>query len=458
MSPEHLINTLRCVVGDEFVVTDAAALAPRLTDASGVAPGGQPLAWVRPGNTEQVSQVLAAAHAARMPVVPQGTLTGLAGGASALPGSLLLDLTRMDQIAVDAGNRLAVVQPGALVADVAREAAAQGLFYPPDPASVEIASMGGTVATNAGGMRCIKYGVTRDYVRSLEVVLADGTVVRTRPPTRKSVTALDLTSLIVGSEGTLAVVTEITVALLPAPGPLRGVSATFSSTRDALLAASRIAAGARVPATLEVLDDVVLGAISAYDPGSGIPDGAAAWLLAVTDARQDPAGELDEFAAAMGAHDPLSVDRADDPAELDSLLRARRAFQPAMRSLRGASLNEDVAVLTSRLPEVTQAISALAAELGVEIGIGGHVGDGNLHPVIAYDPDDEAQVIAAHEAHRRILELAPRFGGTISGEHGIGTEKLEELGVEVSPALRQAQRAIKDALDPLGLLNPGRKL
>lgn len=459
MSEADLLDTLTGIVGFDHVITDATQLEPRLTDTSGAAVTGAPLAWVRPRDTDEVARVMAAAHATGTPVVPQGTLTGLAGAASALPGSLLLDVTRLDDIiSVDVENRLAVVQPGVLVADLGRAVEAEGLFYPPDPASAAIATIGGTVATNAGGMRCVKYGVTRDYVRSLEVVLADGTVLRTRPPTRKSVTALDLTGLIVGSEGTLAVVTEITVALLPAPGPLKGVSATFATLDDALHAASRIASGTRVPATLELLDGVVLRAISAYDPGSGIPEDAAAWLLAVTDSRHDAEGELDEFTAEMKANSPLTLERAEGPEQLDGLLGARRAFQPAMLALRGASLNEDVSVLTSRLPEVTEAITAVASELGVEIGIGGHVGDGNLHPVIAYDPTDPSQVAAARQAHRRILELAPRLGGTISGEHGIGTEKLAEVGVELSGALRDAQRAIKAALDPLGILNPGRKL
>lgn len=456
---QPLLEALRNTLGDEFVLTDPAALAARSRDWSAVVPRGDALAVVRPGSTAEVSAVLAAADEAGVPVVPQGSLSGLAGAASALPGALLLDLTRMDRVlAIDEQDRLAVVQPGVLVAELARQASERGLFYPPDPASAHLASVGGTVATNAGGMRCLKYGLTRDYVRSLEVVLADGTVLRTRAVPRKSVAALDLTGLIVGSEGTLAVVTEVTVSLLPAPGPERGVSATFATLEDAFAAARELAGSTRVPATLELLDGVVLGAVAAYDPEAGVPAGAHAWLLAITDAREGALADLAAYEDAFARHGALSVARAEESATLDALLRARRAFNPAMARLHGASINEDVSVPTSRLGEVIEAIRAVGRELGVEIGVGGHVGDGNLHPVVTYDPADASQTAAAWEAHHRILALAPQFGGTISGEHGIGEEKLADLGVEVSEPLREAQRAIKRALDPRGILNPGRKL
>ncbi|SNT12280.1 glycolate oxidase [Micrococcales bacterium KH10] len=456
--PEELLGALRSALGAEHVSTDESAIAPRLTDSSGMGSTGRPLALVRPGSTAEVSQVLAAANRAKVAVVPQGALTGLAGAASALVGSILLDLSRMDRIVdIDEVNRLAVVQPGVLVADFGAEVARHGLFYPPDPASAARATIGGTVATNAGGMRAIKYGLTRDYVRSLEVVLADGSVVRTRPPTRKSVAALDLTGLMVGSEGTLGVITEVTLALLPAPAPLRGISGTFASMADALAAARDIGAGSRLPVTLELLDGVVLDAVKAYDPTVNIPAGAGAWLLALTDAHLDPSGDLDAFETAYRAHGALSIERGEDEAALDQLIAARRLLHPAMLNLRGVSINEDIAVLPSRLGEITAAIGQIAADLGVVIGVGGHVGDGNMHPVIAYDPDNEAETAAAWRAHEQIMALAPRFGGTITAEHGIGVEKLVALDGEVSPALRAAQRAIKAALDPNEILNPGRK-
>src|SRR5690606_9939370 len=234
---------------------------------------------------------------------------------------------------------------------------------------------------------------------------------------------LDLTSLFVGSEGTLGVVTEVTVALRHAPGPSRGVSAGFPTVAAALSAANAIMA-ARRPSTLELLDAVVVDAVRRLEPDAGLPAGAGAWLLALTDEPVGAADDLAAFSAICRAHGASSLTVADDEAEVDRLLAARRLLNPAMREYRGASLNEDVCVPRSQLPAVLAAIEALSAEIGLPIGTGGHVGDGNLHPVVAYDPDDDAQVAVARGAHERIMALAVAHGGTVSGEHGIGTEKL----------------------------------
>lgn len=443
------------------VVDDPAALRGRSADRSGVPARGEPAALVRARSTEDVAAVLRYASAHAVPVVPQGALSGLAGGANAVPGAILLDLSGMDRIlAVDEVDRAAVVQPGVLVSDLQRAAAEHGLFYAPDPGSVGEATIGGTVATNAGGMRCLKYGVTRDAVRSLEVVLADGSVVRTRPATIKGVAGLDLTSLVVGSEGTLAVVTEVTVALLPEPGPSVGVTGVFGSVADALRAADEIVAGPHGPSGLELLDGVVLDAIRRLAPDSGIPEGAAAWLLVVTDERDAAAAKaaLDWFEGVLATHGALGVERADDERRLDGLMAARRLFNQAMRELRGGSINEDVSVPRSKLPELVRRVEALSAEIGLVIAVGGHVGDGNLHPVVSFDPADPGQVAAARRAHERILALAGELGGTVTGEHGIGLEKLSAVGLELPARLRELQRAVKAAFDPLGILNPGKKL
>jgi len=457
--PATVLSELRSVLPESALIRSGPVLAARLTDASGSPPQGQATALVRPTSTAQVSAILAIAHAHRVPVVPQGAMSGLAGGATAVPGALLLDLSAMDSIQrIDRVDQVAVVQAGVVIDDLARAVAAQGLFYPPDPASSDRCTIGGNVATNAGGMRCVKYGVTRDFVRSLQVVLADGTVVTTRPATVKAVAGYDLTGLIVGSEGTLAVVTEVTVALLPAPGPVRGVRATFASVTDALAAANEIMTGSDRPSTLELLDGVVLDAIVANSPGAGLPAGAQAWLLALTDSRVGAQDELAAFGNAFELHGALSIEIAAGPEQVEVLLSARRAFNPAMRALRGASLNEDIAVPRSRLADLIERLGDIASRTGVIIGSAGHVGDGNLHPVIAFDPADHRQVSAAHDAHRQVLALAQELGGTVTGEHGIGLEKLTALEDELIPRVRQLQREIKAVLDPRSILNPGKKI
>jgi len=453
------LEALRAELPATSFVDDAEALAARSVDASFIPPAGRPLCLIAPASTEEVSLVLRIANSRGIPVVPQGGLTGLAGGASAVEGAVLLDLSRMDTVLrVDPVDQVAVVQPGVITSDLNTAVAAHGLFYPPDPASWDTCTIGGNVATNAGGMRCVKYGVTRDFVRTLQVVLADGTVIRTRPITVKAVAGLDMTSLFVGSEGTLGVITEVTVALLPAPGPTRGVSAGFHTVADALAAANDIMAGPHRPSTLELLDAVVVEAVCNLDPEAGLPAGAGAWLLVLTDARVGGEDDVAEYARVCRAHDALSLDAADEPEHVAGLLAARRLLNPAMREYRGASLNDDVCVPRSRLGEVLAKLAELSQEIGLPIGTGGHVGDGNLHPVIAYDPADAAQLAVARDAHERIMALAVACGGTVSGEHGIGTEKLAALHLELTPRVRELQHALKGVLDPNGILNPGKKL
>ncbi len=453
------LTALRAAVPPAAFVDDDAAVRARSVDSSFIPPDGAPLCLIAPATTADVAAVLRVAHEHGVPVVPQGALTGLAGGATAVEGCVLLDLSRMDAVLrVDPVDQVAVVQPGVITADLNRAVAAQGLFYPPDPASWDTCTIGGNVATNAGGMRCVKYGVTRDFVRTLEVVLADGTIVRTRPVTVKAVAGFDMTSLFVGSEGTLGVVTEVTVALLPAPGAVRGVSAGFPTVAAAMDAANAIMAGPHRPSTLELLDAVVVEAVCRLFPESGLPAGAGAWLLVLTDARVGADDDIAEYQRVCADHGATSLEVADDEARVDALLAARRRLNPAMREYRGASLNDDVSVPRTKLVEIFTHLAALSAEIGLPIGTGGHVGDGNLHPVICYDPADADELARARAGHERIMALAVELGGTISGEHGIGTEKLAALDLELTPRVREVQHALKGVLDPRGILNPGKKL
>ena len=262
----------------------------------------------------------------------------------------------------------------------------------------------------------------------------------------------------VGSEGTLALVTEATLSLRAAPGPSRGVSSMFPSIGAALAAANAVATAEAPPAVLELLDDVALEAIRAYDPAIEVPETARAWLLAVTDSRAGAEAELDGFERVFAACGALQTRRAETPAELDGLLATRRALHPGMQAYLGGSLNGDIAVPRASLGEVVDRAAEIAERFDVIISIGGHVGDGNLHPVVAYDPADEEQAERAHAAQDALLEVAQRLGGTVTGEHGIGTEKLHALDGELSPRVRELQRTIKAAFDPDGIFNPGTKL
>jgi glycolate oxidase len=440
------------------VIDDPALVAAQATDASRH-PAPRAALVVRPRTAEEVSAVLRVANATGTPVVPQGARTGLVGGSAAIEGAILLDLTSMDAILdIDVVEGTAVVQPGVIVAELQRVAAERGLFYAPDPASAEWATVGGTIATNAGGMRCIRYGVTRDAVLSLQIVLADGSIERTRPATVKGVAGLDLTSLVVGSEGTLAVVTEATVRLLPAPGPARGVLGLFPSTAAALAAAAAITSGSRLPSTLEFLDDTALRGIRIARPDIALDPDARSWLLAVTDAIEGADHDLDHFSAVFADHGALSVDRADDEQQLDGLLAARRALNPGLQVLWGDATHGDLAVPRSRLAAFAEEAERIARETGAEISLAGHVGDGNLHPTVVYDGSDPVATDAAHRAAGQLLRLAQSLGGTVAGEHGVGTVKLADVDGELSGRLRGLQREIKRVFDPRGILNPGRKL
>lgn len=456
--PTDAVEQLRLALGESAVSTDPGELSRWLRDRSDAAASSGALARVKPVSTSDVSQTMEIATAHQIPVVPQGALTGLAGGANAVDGAILLDLTGMDAIVrVDPVEMVAVVQPGVRTARLAARVAADGLFYPPDPGSVGECSIGGNVATNAGGMRCVKYGVTRDAVRSLEVVLANGDVLRTRPPTVKGVAGLDLTSLFVGSEGTLGVITEITLALLPAPGPTLGITASFASADDALATSNEIIAGPHRPSALEFLDAGVIDAVRAHEPQADLPVDSKGWLLVLTDSLSGAEEDIDSYADTARRHGAIAVRRASDPDDVEQLMVARRSLNVSMRAVRGGSLNEDVAVPRSRLPELLARLDALSAQCGLPIATAGHVGDGNLHPVIVYDPADPEQTRVAHETHWKVMALANELGGTVTAEHGIGLEKLGAVDRELGPRLHSLEKAVKAVFDPDGLLNPGKK-
>ena len=437
------------------VVTDAEILEAHRHDHAGLTDAGVAAALVRARSTREVQAVMRVAHEHRVPVVPRGAGSGLAGGANAIDGCIVLSLAAMNQIVkVDPLGMLAIVEPGVINADLGRAAREHGLFYPPDPASFEMCSIGGNVATNAGGLCCVKYGVTRESVLGLEVVLADGEVLRCGARTIKSVAGYDLARLFVGSEGTLGVVTQITVRLRPLPPPAATLAASFATMTAAGDAILRILRD-RTPSMLEILDRSTLAAVERFKPGSTDPD-VGALLLARSDS-SDRVGDIERFAQLCREAGASDLVHTLDPAEGDLLMAVRRLCIPALER-EGGILLDDVAVPIATIPQMFEATAAIAERRGVTIANFGHAGDGNLHPTIVFDPGDADSRRRAQLAFDDILDAALGFGGTVTGEHGVGVLKRAALRSEIGAVGIRVHHAIKNALDPRGILNPGKGL
>ena len=433
--------------------TEPGVLAVSRNDRSGWPPAGSPAAVVFPRSAEQVSRVLRLANEARTPIVPRGAGTGLSGGATAGDGVVVLDLSRMNRIvALSPADATAVAEPGVITADLDRAAAAHGLRYAPDPASVAISTIGGNIATNAGGLRCAKYGVTRDSVLGLDVILADGRPLSTGTATLKGVTGYDLTGLFVGSEGTLGVVVRATLRLRPIPLATATIAASFADVESAASAAVALSSAGVQPAIAELLDEATLRAIDAAQGTSLLATGGALLLV-----QTDGAGAAAEAAliADVLATTATSVRTTTDETEAAELLAARRLALPSLERL-GRPLIEDIAVPRSRLADAIREIAVIAARHAVPISTIAHAADGNLHPLIVVDPAATEIPVAAQRAADEIFELALKLGGTLTGEHGVGTLKRAWLGRELGETSHGLQRQIKAVFDPAGILNPGK--
>jgi glycolate oxidase len=393
----------------------------------------------------------AAAH--RVPVVTRGAGSGLSGGATALDNGIVLSTEKMRDVAVDPVTRTAVCQPGLFNAEVKKAAAEHGLWYPPDPSSFEICSIGGNIATNAGGLCCVKYGVTTDYVLGMQVVLADGTAVRLGGPRLKDVAGLSLTKLFVGSEGTLGVVTEVTLRLVPKQNASSIVVAGFSSVQDAVDAVLAVTARLR-PSMLEFMDSVAINAVE-DTLRMDLDRQAAAMLVAGSDERGRAGSEDAEIMAKVFADSAATeVFSTDDPDEGEAFVAARRFCIPAVEA-KGSLMLEDVGVPLPALGRLVTGIAGIAAERDLMISVIAHAGDGNTHPLIVYDPADADMTERAHLAFGEIMDLAVGLGGTITGEHGVGRLKRPWLAGYLGPDVMDLNRRIKQALDPQGILNPG---
>jgi glycolate oxidase len=450
------MHSLRASLPAERVTDDASILASYVHDEAEWAEHGDPVALVRPRSTSEVQAVVKACLEHETPLVVRGAGTGLSGGANAVAGCVMLSTERMTAIReINSVERLAVVQPG-VVNDQLRHACEQeGLWYPPDPASAPWSTIGGNVATNAGGLCCVKYGVTRDYVLELEVVSGRGDIVRFGRRTAKGVVGYDMVGLMVGSEGTLGVITEITVRLRAARAPERTVVGFFDSVVDAGRAVEAVGASGVLPSALELIDRHCLEAVDAWK-NMGLSADANVVLLGRSDA---PCAAGDEETAAMvrcfeqaGA---TFAAASTDEDEAETLFEARRLAYPALERL-GPLLTEDVCVPKSAVPEMLARIERASVTHDVRIANIAHAGDGNLHPLISTPVGDQAARERAQAAFRDIIRDALDLGGTVTGEHGVGLLKRDGLAQELSAEVIAMQLAVKAALDPHGIFNPGK--
>jgi glycolate oxidase len=455
MGRDAVLRDLAQVLPASHLVTEPNGVQGYRYDQARFCPAGVPLAVVRPTTTAHVCAILRVARAHRIPVVPQGARTGLAGAANAVDGCIVISLERMDRILeLDPSEQVAVVQPGVVNARLQEAAAEHGLFFAPDPSSFRESTIGGNIATGAGGMRCLKYGVTREAVRALEVVLADGQVLRTGTATAKGVAGYDLTRLMVGSEGTLGVITEATVSLRPLPAPALTLAAIFPSTSTAMAAVTAIMAAGQPPSLLEFLDAACVRAVQSYRD-LGLPQDAGALLLAQSDRGPRAADDVAAMALACESAGASETAVASDETESELLLEARRLVHWGVDAL-GSTLVEDVCVPRGRLVELVEGLQAISQRHGLLITCAGHAGDGNMHPTVVFERGDPEVERRAYDAFGAVMALGLELGGTISGEHGIGVLKRDWLARELSPTALRVQLAIKHALDPLGLLNPGK--
>ncbi len=453
-----LLEATRVELPGVRLLTDTVDRESYRLDETAYLEAGLPGAIALPSNTDEVAGLLRLATRHRVAIVPRGAGTGLSGGAAGIEGALTIALTRMDRILeIDQANLCVVTQPGVINANLKAAVAARGLFYAPDPASYESCSIGGNLGTNAGGLCCIKYGQTRDSVLGLEVVLADGTVVRTGGRSIKDVAGYSLMHLFVGSQGTLGIITEATLRLRADPGPRSTLLVFFDSVEAAGEAVARMTADGLVPVTLELLDRETIRAVEDWHH-LGLDTDAAAMLMIESDAPGiGAAADLDRAEVASLAAGGRSAVRAADAQEADWLRQARRL---ALRALerQGTVRMEDVGVPRARVPELLQAIERIAAAHGVRCATFGHAGDGNLHPNLIFDRDDPEAEHLTRRVRDEIFRAALDLGGTVTAEHGIGAARREWLPIQVGEPAVAVMRAIKAALDPLGILNPGRVL
>ena len=453
----ELIASLCSIVGEEWVLTTPEDLICYGYDASYLQ--DRPGVVVLPKSAREISEILKLSNSERIPVVVRGTGTGMSGGSIPNEASMVLSVTRMNRVKeIDLVNLVAVVEPGVITADLQAEVEKLGLFYPPDPASLKQSTLGGNVAEGAGGPRCLKYGTTKDYVLGLEVVLPTGEIIRTGGKLMKDVTGYNLTQLFVGSEGTLGVITEIILRLIPKPQAKRTAMAVFPRLEDATQTVTNLLGAGILPSTIEIMDNTTIRVVEEYLK-MGLPVEAGAILIIEVDGREESIiPEIEEVGLVCQRSGASEVQVATTAEGCEALWKARRAVSPALGRLAPAKQGEDISVPRSAIPEMVRRIGEISRKYDLVIPVFGHAGDGNLHPNLLFDTRDHEMMERVHKAASEIFTAAIELGGTLSGEHGIGLVKQPYIARRLSPPVLGLMQRIKTTFDPNNLLNPGKML
>ena len=456
IDPKH-IEALTAIVGAENIYHDKAHLRAYSYDATRTY--YEPDAVLFPRDEEDISRILVYCNHHRIAIVPRGAGSGFTGGALPVNGGIVLAMEKhMNRILeIDMENMLAVVQPGVINKDLQRHVEERGLFYPPDPASEEYSTLGGNVSENAGGMRAAKYGLTKDYVMALRAVLPNGDIIRAGKRTIKDVAGYNIAGILTASEGTLAVITEITLKLIPKPRYAKSYMGIFPDVEAAMNAVFKSLAGGANPVAMEFLDALVVKAVK-EKLGIELPEEAGALLIGDVDGNvpEEVAFQLKVLEESFLSNGAQEFRVAEDPAERELIWKGRRGASPSITMYGTKKLNEDISVPRSMLPEALKRIYAIGEKYGLVVPCFGHAGDGNIHVNVMVDGSDPDELERGHKAIREIFELVVEMGGTLSGEHGIGLSKAEFMDIAFTPAELNLFQSIKKAFDPNGILNPGK--
>lgn len=450
-----IYKALEKIVGSEYITDRETDLECYAYDATQIQ--ARPEAVIFPGNTREIMEILKLANTYALPVVPRGAGSGMSGGSVPIQGGLVLVLLRLNRIkAIDTRNLVALVEPGVITRDLQQAVEAQGLFYPPDPSSAQFSTLGGNAAECAGGGRAVKYGVTRDYLLGLEVVLPSGEVIKTGVQTTKGVVGYDLTRLMVGSEGTLGIITEMTLKLIPLPEARQTILAFFDRMALATQTVVEIFQSRILPSILEFMDHSSIVCVEEYLK-IGLPTDAQALLLIEVDGDQEAVARQGERIEKICRHQGAQgVRKAETPQKAEELWKARRAISPALFRLRPHKINEDIVVPRDKIPQAIEEFQEIGRRLELLIVGFGHAGDGNIHVNIMFDGGIPGQREKAQEAVKEVFKTVLELGGTLSGEHGIGLTKAPFMEMELDPVALILMKKIKTLFDPNHILNPGK--